>query len=289
MPYSVERKEVATEEERFTIGDMAEIASVSIRTLRYYDQIGLLNAADHTDAGYRLYSSSDLTRLQQILALKFLGFSLTQIRDCLRRDCADLRSALARQKAMMRERREQVDAVIRAIEHVENRLTRKGSALDDIIVVIKAIQMQQNDEWVSKYFSEEQRAGMDELSRACYSDAARAKLGAREWTETDQERVSAEWAWVAAEAKRLTEAGADTEGEEWQAVAKKKEELLFAFTQGDPEIAEGLNRFWSSHNSLPVEQQPLTHLVPPEVIPGSTNAAAEQLERAWNTRDRGIK
>ncbi len=57
----------------------AEKASVSVRTLRYYDSVGLLCPAEYTEAGYRLYTDSDLSRLQQILALKFLGFSLEEI------------------------------------------------------------------------------------------------------------------------------------------------------------------------------------------------------------------
>jgi DNA-binding transcriptional MerR regulator len=57
--------------------------SVSIRTLRYYDKVGLLSPSQYTEAGYRLYTDADLLRLQQILALKFLGFSLEEIKHCL--------------------------------------------------------------------------------------------------------------------------------------------------------------------------------------------------------------
>src|SRR5205807_2485849 len=100
-------------------GQFARKVSVSVRTLRYYDTVGLLSPTQHTEAGYRLYSDDDLASLQQILALKFLGFSLEEIKDCLRRGPHRLQEALAAQRMMMREKRSQIDMVIRAIEETE--------------------------------------------------------------------------------------------------------------------------------------------------------------------------
>jgi DNA-binding transcriptional MerR regulator len=66
------------------IGDFSSLAQVSIKTLRYYDERGLLSPA-HVDpeTGYRYYSASQLSRLHHILALKDFGFSLEQIATCL--------------------------------------------------------------------------------------------------------------------------------------------------------------------------------------------------------------
>jgi len=66
------------------IGDFSSLAQVSIKTLRYYDERGLLSPA-HVDpeTGYRFYSASQLSRLHRILALKDFGFSLEQIAKCL--------------------------------------------------------------------------------------------------------------------------------------------------------------------------------------------------------------
>ena len=60
-------------------GELAKLTGLTIRTLRYYDQIGLFSPSGRTEAGYRLYTESDLARLQQILSLKELGLSLEQI------------------------------------------------------------------------------------------------------------------------------------------------------------------------------------------------------------------
>jgi hypothetical protein len=117
--------------------------------------------------------------------------------------------------------------------------------------------MEQQKEWVKKYFTDEQQKKMEELSQSSYSAAAREKLDQRgEWTEQDQQRAQEQWAYLPAEATRLAAAGADPAGPEAQALAKLKCELLSAFTQGDPEIQTGLNRFWEQFNALPKEERP---------------------------------
>ena len=82
----------------FRIGEFAQIAQVSGRQLRFYDQLGLLRPG-HIDAqtGYRYYSIRQLPRLNSILALKELGLSLEQIGPLLKEDisAADLRAMLA--------------------------------------------------------------------------------------------------------------------------------------------------------------------------------------------------
>src|SRR5438105_224203 len=99
MLYTPNRKEEALDQQFYHIGQFASKASVSIRTLRYYDSVGLLAPSHYTEAGYRLYTSEDLVSLQQILALKFLGFSLEEIKCCLQAGPKGLPEVLAQQKA----------------------------------------------------------------------------------------------------------------------------------------------------------------------------------------------
>jgi DNA-binding transcriptional MerR regulator len=65
------------------IGELAKQTGLSVRTLHYYDEIGLLVPSHRTEADHRLYSDADIMRLQQILSLRQLGFSLKEIQDCL--------------------------------------------------------------------------------------------------------------------------------------------------------------------------------------------------------------
>lgn len=231
---------------------------MSQRTLRYYDRVGLLRPRQHTESGYRLYTDEDLIRLQQILALKFLGFSLQEIGACLKAGPHGLRAVLAQQKAMLGEKRRQLEAILRAVEETERLLHAGRCDWVAIAGVIRIIQMEQKNEWVKKHFTAEQLQKMEELGQNAYSAEAREKLagGQGAWTEADQERASEQWAYLATESRRLAAAGADPAGTEAQALAKLKCEMLDAFTQGDPEIASGVQRFWEQFRALPKEEQP---------------------------------
>ena len=71
------------EKEQWKVGQLAKLTGITVRTLHHYDQIGLLVPSLHSDAGHRLYSGMDIARLQQIISLKQLGFSLDEIGDLL--------------------------------------------------------------------------------------------------------------------------------------------------------------------------------------------------------------
>lgn len=238
-------------------GKFARKASVSVRTLRYYDQEGLLSPSGYSEAGYRLYSDEDLVNLQQILALKFLGFSLDEIKALMKKGPRSLPDLLAQQKAMMREKRTQVDNIIQAIEEAEKLLRTQQADWNSLVNVIQVIQMEQNKEWVKKYFTEDQMAQMQELGKEAYSDEARAKMAQwPEWTEEDQKRVDAQWGEVWDDIRALTAQGADPAGQEAGVVLGKYNALISAFTKGDPDISSGLNKLWETNNALPAEQQP---------------------------------
>lgn len=123
------------------IGDFSKLSQVSIKTLRYYDEMGLLKPGQ-TDrfTGYRYYSVAQLPRLNRILALKDLGFSLEQIRQVITEDLttAELRGMLRLKMAEVeqaveeeRGRLERIEARLRQIEQ-ENRMTSYDVVLKKI-------------------------------------------------------------------------------------------------------------------------------------------------------------
>lgn len=81
----------------YKINQIAEMAGITIRTLRYYDKIGLLVPSARTEAGYRLYSADDLERLQQILFFRELDFPLARIQDLMNNPNYDRTEALVMQ------------------------------------------------------------------------------------------------------------------------------------------------------------------------------------------------
>jgi MerR family transcriptional regulator, thiopeptide resistance regulator len=72
--------------EPMRVGALASATGISIRTLHYYDEIGLLAPTLRSEGGHRLYGADDIGRLQQILSLRALGFSLEEIAACLDND-----------------------------------------------------------------------------------------------------------------------------------------------------------------------------------------------------------
>src|SRR5262249_23538775 len=155
-------------------------------------------------------------------ALKFLGFSLEEIQRCLLTGPRHLPAVLAQQKAMLREKRAQLDTIVAAIERAQSLLQDRQCTWDSIIRRIQVMQVEKKRAWVDTSFAPEQRQKMEGLSQASYSEAGRQKLAARspQWTEEDQKRVEAQWGWVNAEVKRLLAAGADPAGPEAQNWAK---------------------------------------------------------------------
>ena len=66
-----------------TVNEVSKLTGVSVRTLQYYDRIGLLRPAKYTEAGYRLYNDDQLEKLQQILLFRELEFPLKNYRESL--------------------------------------------------------------------------------------------------------------------------------------------------------------------------------------------------------------
>ncbi len=228
---------------------------MSVRTLRFYDQVGLLSPSRRTESRYRLYSDSDLVRLQQILALKFLGFSLEEIKAFLDASPSGFREALTQQKAMLRERRDQIGTIIQAIEQAEQVLQADGNDWESLVNVIRAIQMDQNNDWKHKYLTGEQLKTLEEISRKSYSESALEKLASREWTEEDQRRIDEQYNALNASVKRVVAEGQEPSSDEAQALAGQAVALLEAFTLNDPEIEAGLATWLKNHAALPAEQR----------------------------------
>ena len=95
-----------------TVHEVSRLAGVSIRTLQYYDKIGLLRPAEYTGAGYRLYGDADLERLQQILLFRELEFPLKEIRKIIKSPDYDRNKALEQQIALLTLKKEQLERLI---------------------------------------------------------------------------------------------------------------------------------------------------------------------------------
>jgi DNA-binding transcriptional MerR regulator len=151
------------------VGDLARQTGLSVRTLHYYDEIGLLAPSHHTESGHRLYGAADVARLQQIKSLRQLGFSLEEIRDCLGRSdfspprviqlhLARLREQIALQKRLC-DRLEVLAARLDAAETV---------SVQEFLQAIEVMNM------LEKYYTPEQIKQVEELGKQVPPEEIRA-------------------------------------------------------------------------------------------------------------------
>lgn len=95
-----------------TVHEVSKLAGVSIRTLQYYDKIGLLHPSQYTESGYRLYDDTDLEKLQQILLFRELEFPLKDIKEIISRSDFDKHKALEQQIELLTLKKEHLENLI---------------------------------------------------------------------------------------------------------------------------------------------------------------------------------
>jgi MerR family transcriptional regulator, thiopeptide resistance regulator len=100
----------------YTVGEVARLARISVRTLHHYHGIGLLTPSARSAGGYRLYSETDLQRLRQVLFYRQLDFGLDEIAEILADAATGTDDHLRGQHRLLRERRARDKALLRAIE-----------------------------------------------------------------------------------------------------------------------------------------------------------------------------
>jgi DNA-binding transcriptional MerR regulator len=103
-------------EEHLTVGRVAELAGVTVRTLHHYDEIGLLRPSARTVAGYRAYSAGDVERLREVLAYRRLGFGLREIADLVDDPATNTVAHLRRLRGLLLEQRDRAAAMVTAID-----------------------------------------------------------------------------------------------------------------------------------------------------------------------------
>jgi len=218
--------------------EFALIAGVTVRTLHHYDRIGLLRPGGYTGAGYRLYRKQDLVRLQQIVTLKFIGFSLSQIKTLLDRGSFDLAFALNQQREIIAEKRRQLDLAIKAIEKAQTLLTTDSEPdWNAFKRIIEVINMQNNMDWTRKYYSEEAQKKIAERAQSIPPDVI--------------EKAQDDWMRLIREVEAAVAEKVDARSERAAGLAKRWRELIRGFTGGDQQIQAGLNKMYSDQQNWP--------------------------------------
>ncbi|MDO5516409.1 MAG: methyltransferase domain-containing protein [Clostridium sp.] len=121
------------------IGEFAKRSGVTVKTLLHYDKIGLLKPSDKTESGYRLYCEDDFLKLQQITTLKFIGLSLSEIKNILFESGENLENMIVIQKKALEEKKKHIEEVISVFNKAEVSAKKNGfldaGTLIDIIKI----------------------------------------------------------------------------------------------------------------------------------------------------------
>jgi DNA-binding transcriptional MerR regulator len=236
-------------ERHFSPAETARRLGVTVKALRVYEARGLLQP-QRTQAGWRVYGGAELARLHQILVLKGLGLSLTQVAALLAGKMARMDAVLDLQAATLRRRRDQIDEALTLLTKARARLRDGGNlSLDDLTQLTKETLM------TEPLTQEEYRAAFDPLWRkhlsteeiATLEERRKSLLSGPEYTQAD---VSRAWNEIFAEARSLMEAG-DTTSPRARALLARWMNLAEKFTGGDLEISRKTSEIWREALSDP--------------------------------------
>ena len=202
-----------------TVGEVAKKMGVTVRTLQYYDKEGLLSPSEESEGGRRLYTDKDLITLHQIISLKSLGFSLGDIKERLisLETPIDVANALTKQADDIRQKTEQLQASLSAIEQLKTEVLQMRTVnfkkYADIIV---NLQMKNDSYYLIKRFDDDTldhiRSKFDKESGLDFMD--RFNRLSDEIVQLQKENVP-------------------PESEKCQQVVKEYWSLIMEFTNGD--------------------------------------------------------
>ncbi len=203
------------------VGKISKRTGISVRTLHYYDEIGLLSPSIRSEAGHRIYSEADLARLLQIKSLQHLGFSLEQVRGCLDDPQFSPTRVIAMHVARLEEQIAVHARLCDRLRAIAARLEKSQSASgEEFIQALEEINM------IEKYYTPEQLE---------YLRQRRETVG-----QERMEQAQAEWGEIFERYRALAEKSADPSGDEARELALKSASLIREFSGGDAGIEQSL-------------------------------------------------
>jgi MerR family transcriptional regulator, thiopeptide resistance regulator len=211
------------------VGDLAKQTAVSVRTLHYYDEIGLLSPSGRTETGYRLYATEDIIRLQQIVSLRQIGFSLEEIRECLEQDSFSLNHVIQLHMTRLQEQMKMSGKLLNRLEMIVEMNSAEAVSVEDLIQTIEAICM------FEKYYTPEQLETLKQRRELLGEEALR--------------QGEANWQTLIEQVRTEMTNGTDPNSEVAQGLARRWVELVREFTGGDPELAKSLNKMYQEEGA----------------------------------------
>lgn len=218
-------------EKLYTIGEVAHLMNVTVRTLQYYDRQDLLKPTTLSDGRRRLYSAKDIVKLHQILSFKYLGFSLKEIKNKLfsLNDVQEVIQTLEYQKKVLKQQVVELNHAIEAIEGLHEEIcTTKEVDFKKYAEIIEILKIGNHGYWAWKQFD-------DSLKDHIYQRFGKDPVSGCRIFETYQSLLE--------EAYQLKQQQEKPTGEKFQLIVSKWWEMILEFTGGNLELVEQLEAF----------------------------------------------
>lgn len=208
------------------IGELAKETGLTVRTLRYYDQIGLLTPSQRMDNGYRLYNEDDIGRLQQILSLRQIGLTLDQIQSSFEEHRFSMGDVVQLQMDQLREQIDTQQHLLKRLEKIHKSIqAQQDVSVERLLKIIEVMNMIEKHGF-DPGFSEEE---MEQI-----------KQRGEEFGPEKIREVEEEWPQLIAKVQAELDKGTPPSDPAVQKLAARWKELVEMFTGGDPEISRKL-------------------------------------------------
>jgi DNA-binding transcriptional MerR regulator len=219
----------------YLIGELAEIAGVSVRTLHHYDSIGLLKPTSVSPAEYRYYTESDVEKLQQILFFKEMDFSLKDTAQIINKPDFDRIKALKAHRQLLCEKRKRLEALIASVEKTIESV--EGDAKMNNEEMFKAFNMSDIEKHKDKYAQEVKlKYGESEA----YKESERR---ASKYSKVDWENIMNRSNLLFEKIASLMDKGPEDK-EVQKAVSEWRQHITDSFYNCTPEIFRGLGELY---------------------------------------------
>lgn len=224
--------------QHWKVGELAARTGLTVRTLHHYDAIGLLSPTGRTESmhgsGHRLYTAADVARLQQILSLKMLGFSLEQIGEYILRSDYNPQQVVRLHLERIREQAAEMARLADKLNTISIALNRaEVVSSDEFLTTIQEMTM------IEKYYTPEQLEQLQKRREEAGPETAKLIAdGPQMWTD------------LMAAVQAEMDAGTDPADPRAQALAHRWFGLVNAFTGGDPGIFKSLKRMYQNEEKV---------------------------------------
>ena len=216
-----------------TVGELAALAGVTVRTLHHYDRIGLLAPSGRTSAGYRVYELPDVDRLQQVLLYRGLGFGLEEIGSLLDDPDVDAGEHLRRQHQLLLEQRDRTDRMVAAVE-------KEMEALDMGNPMTPQEKLEVFGDWLPDEYADEAEQRWGDTTEWSQSQARTSAYTKQDWLDIKAETDDIERRLAAALAD-----GAPADGERATDLAEEhRQHMSRRFYDCSPELHACLGRMY---------------------------------------------